>query len=164
MNNLKIYTNNCKEEVINKLQLQKTHVEYTLGKSLSATSDVGKLREKQEDSVIIAEHPENEELKLIAVSDGVGGYSSGEIVSNHIIKKLTLWFENLSLKDFQDMKELKSQIFVFLYSILDDLPFNPGAATLSCAIIGEKETLITNVGDSRIYTYKEGKLRNLLLT
>lgn len=159
MYNIKIYESNCREDILSKMQLEKKHVEYNIGKSLSATSDVGKFRDNQEDSVTILEHPLDSKFKLIGVSDGVGGQQAGEIVSNHIVKKLTLWFEKLPLDKFEDMKELKSNLIVMLYDVLNDLKFNSGAATLSAAIVGENETIIVNIGDSRIYTYKNGNLK-----
>lgn len=157
--NLKVYKNNCREDILSKMSLQKTHAEYTLGKSLFATTDIGKHRTNQEDSVLIDEHPKNKNIKLIGVSDGVGGASNGELASNHIVKKLMLWFENLDENLFNNMDDVKDELFMMLYFIMDDFEKVYGAATLSTAIIGKNETLIVNIGDSRIYTYKKGRLK-----
>ena len=58
MKNLKIYENNCKEDVLSKAQLEKKHTEYSIGQKLFAASDIGR-KIYQDDSVIILEHPEN---------------------------------------------------------------------------------------------------------
>ena len=142
MKRFKIYYNNCKEEILNKIALKKIHAEYTLGKSLSATTDVGILRDHQEDSVIIAEHPKNKEYKLIGVSDGVGGLSNGDLASNHIAKKLILWFEKLNPKVFSDTNKLKDKTEKMLNDVMEDSETIIGAATLAAAIIGPEETLI----------------------
>ena len=155
--NLKVY-NKCKEAILSGISLIK-HAEYTLGKTLFATTDIGKYRKNQEDSVLIVEHPINKNIKLIGVSDGVGGASNGEFASNHIVKKLMLWFESLDESLFDNMNDVKDELYRMLYFIMDDFEKFYGAATLSAAIIGKNETLIVNIGDSRVYTYKKGRLK-----
>ena len=159
MKNPKIYRNNCKEDILSKLAFQKDHAEYKVGKTLSATIDVGKKRDNQEDAVIIAEHPKNQNFKLIGVSDGVGGQSQGELASNHVAKKLILWFEGLDTSCFEDIEKLKDEFRAMVYHIMDDSEALYGAATLAVAIVGKEETLIINIGDSRIYTYRKGRLK-----
>lgn len=158
IHNLKYYQSNCREDVISEIQIQKKHAEYKIGYTLYATSDIGKKRKKQEDSMIILEHPKNDKFKLIAVSDGVGGNYGGALTSNHIIKKITLWFESIDENLALNLEEIKYRLRSYLFDILDDLDFCFGAATLSAAIIGKYETLIVNIGDSRVYTFKNYKL------
>lgn len=158
MSKITIYPNNCREEILNKTSLKRTHAEYNVGKTLSATTDIGKYRNQQEDSVIILEHPENEDFKLIGVSDGVGGFKEGDLASNHIVKKLIFWFESLNLKLFEDINSLKENLREMVLNIMEDSNIFHGEATLSMAIIGKNETLIVNIGDSRIYTFKNGEL------
>ena len=155
MNNLKIYENNCKEDVLNKVQLEKKHTEYSLGKTLFATSDRGR-KVYQDDSVIILEHPNDENIKLIAVADGVGSSTDGNLASNHVIKKLIEWFENI--EEF-DIYKIKTDLQAMLKYVLKDLRANIHAATtLSAAIVSENKTLIANIGDSRIYTIRNNRL------
>ena len=95
------YGNNCKKDVLEKTQLEKKEVEYSIGKTLYAASNKGK-RLKQEDSVIILEHPKNSEIKLIAVADGIGGHLDGDLASNYAIKRLIEWFEETTEEDHND--------------------------------------------------------------
>ncbi len=155
MNNLKIYENNCKEDVLNKAQLTKKHTEYSIGQTLFATSDRGR-RAYQDDSVIILEHPNNKNIKLLAVADGVGSTIDGNLASNHVIKKLIEWFEEL--EEFNQNKTKESLQNMLKY-VLKDLRANIRAATtLSVAIVLENKTVIANIGDSRIYTIKNNRL------
>ena len=157
--NLKVYDNECLRSVIIGDQVKLEHSGYTIGKQLSASSDIGKGRKNQEDSYIILEHPVNPDFKLIAVSDGVGGEKNGEIASNETIKKLSLWFRSLDINCMHDMNEVRRSLRKRLSNILEDVNIISGAATLSAAIIGNDETLIANIGDSRVYSYKEGILK-----
>lgn len=158
MKNLKIY-NNCREDVISGMQFKNKHTEYNIGKTLFAVSDVGLHRYYQEDSVIIMEHPNDRDFKLIAVADGLGGHGDGDLASNHIIRKIMQWFEHKKIIDEKNVSTLKEELELLISNSIYDLNANPYAATtLSLAIIGKDKTLIANVGDSRIYTYASGTL------
>lgn len=155
INNLKIYENNCKEDVLTKLQSEKRHAEYSVGKTLFASSDRGR-RPYQDDSVIILEHPNDKNIKLIAVADGVSSNTDGNLASNHVLKKLIEWFEKL---DKYDPNEVKNNLRDMLKEVLIDLRASIYAATtLSAAIVLENKTVIANIGDSRIYTVKNNEL------
>lgn len=155
--NIKPYQKNiniCREDVISGKQITLTHAEYQLGE-MNATQDIGRNRTGQEDSVIILEHPKNKDFKLIAVADGVGGSSLGEIASNTTLTNLTHWFESLDPNTYQDIIPLQKDIQKLLQNILKQAPIpNDSSTTLSAVIIGKNQTLITNLGDSRVYTTK----------
>lgn len=160
--NLKTHTNainNCREEILTGKQIQLSHQHYNVGQNLYATTDIGNRKSNQEDSVLILEHPQNKDFKIIAVSDGVGGAADGEKASNHIVKKLIHWFEDLNPNIYTNITEIQKSLNNMLPTILEDLPSSKEAsATLSAAIIGKTETLITNIGDSGVYTMKNGHL------
>ena len=162
ISNTKIYEkviNRCKEDIILGKQIKLMHSEYSLGDTMYATQDVGKRRNNQEDSVIILEHPLNNDFKLLAVSDGVGGNAGGELASSHIVAKLASWFENLNPNLYNDIEQVKTSLNNMLPYILKDLEApKEASATLSAVIIGKDKTLITNIGDSRVYSMKNQKI------
>lgn len=160
--NTKLHQENinlCREEVLSGKQIRLKHSKYTLGQ-MTATQDVGKNRSGQEDSVIILEHPKNKDFKLMAVSDGVGGAALGEIASNTIAKNLTIWFENLDPSIYDDVTKIQKDLKPLLKNILKEAPIpEESSATLSAVIIGKTQTLITNLGDSRVYTTKRNQIK-----
>ncbi|MBQ6547246.1 MAG: serine/threonine-protein phosphatase [Bacilli bacterium] len=159
MKNLKIYNNVCKEEVLNKVQLSRIHSEYSIGKTLFATSDRGK-RAYQEDSVIVLEHPNASNIKLIAVADGVGSCIDSELASNHVLKRLIEWFEETTEEDHNNPLQTKKDLDIMLKTVLKGLQANIySATTLSAAIVLKEKTIITNIGDSRIYIVKNDHLK-----
>lgn len=159
---VKIYKkaiNECREDILNGMQVKKEKVEYEIGKNMSAASNKGK-RDTQEDSVLILEHPENSQLKLIAVADGVGGYENGEQASEYLLRKLIIYFEALPKRQHNNLDFIKRTLEGRIKDINDRiLEYNIGKTTLSMAIITKKETLLLNIGDSRIYTYKDENLK-----
>ena len=50
-------------------------------------TDTGKVRDHNEDSVIILKNSNNE--YLLAVADGMGGHKAGEVASNMAIEHIT---------------------------------------------------------------------------
>lgn len=160
--NIKLYQNNinrCKKAVLNGSQIKLKHSEYNLGKQISATQDIGNKKANQEDSVLILEHPKNKNFKLLAVADGIGGREQGELASNNVMKKLIKWFENQNQKTYINIARGTLALDELMKNILNDVEISEQAGTtLSLALVGQTETLIANIGDSRIYTLKNQKL------
>lgn len=152
--------NKCIDDIFTGKQISVQHSDYTVGENLFATQDVGKKRNNQEDSILIMEHSKNKDFKLLAVADGMGGEDAGELVSRHIVAKLTEWFENIDPRAYTNMNYVEQSLNQMLPNILNDLNNVPkqAGATLSCAIVGQDQTLITNIGDSRVYTMKDNNL------
>ena len=126
---------------------------------LDSLTDIGLSRNNNEDSVITITHPENDNLKLLAVADGVGGRESGEVASNFAIQTLEKWFKNLSQEKINNTSHLSkylSQVIKFINNYLYIVKSNRTgcATTLTCAIINETDTVVANIGDSRAYTVK----------
>ena len=59
---------------------------------LETKTDIGLIRETNEDKAITLTHPKNKNIKLLAVADGMGGKEDGELASNYIINSLERWF------------------------------------------------------------------------
>ena len=133
---------------------------------MQASTDIGKIRENQEDAILLIKDSKNPKFKMMAVADGVGGVNYGEVASHVIIKELKEWFENLSEDEkkcfytgIEGLKEnLLNEIKSKIHPEVQKETFDIGGSTLVCAIVGEKNTLVANVGDSRAYIVKNGKL------
>lgn len=158
MYNLKI-NSNCKTDLLLGIQLEKQHCEYKLGYSLEAAIDKGNIKEKQEDAVIILEHPKDSSIKLLAVADGVSSNGNSEQASRYVLEDMTYLFEtnNYITKNdsIYNINVFKSRLEKINQEIIRK---NMGSATLSMALYNPKETIIFNAGDSRIYTYKNKTL------
>lgn len=158
MKNEKIY-NKCKTDLILGFQLEKMNTTYNLGYSLNAASNIGN-RENQEDSVIILEHEKNKEIKLLAVADGVGGREGSEQASSYLLQQLSMEFDMLPVKYYENIELIKEHFSSAISKINETIiKNNLGQTTLSMAIVLKNKTIIFNIGDSRIYTYKKNRLK-----
>ncbi len=96
---------------------------------------------------------------IAAVSDGVSGESFGEIASRKCL-------EFLSGVKFNSMVDLKSVVMnvhrdLYDYGMQDNKTKNM-QATLCAIAIDERDNLYTvNVGDSRMYRYRKGSLKQI---
>lgn len=133
---------------------------------LDSLSDTGLIRSNNEDSVITVTHPKNNNLKLLAVADGVGGRESGEVASNFAISVLEKWFLNLPVDTINNTKRLSKHLTNIIGCINNCLyvikSYRTGCATtLTCAVINEKKTVVANIGDSRAYIVHEDTLEQI---
>ena len=140
----------------------------SIGKGLYASTDIGNVRPNQEDSVLIMYHPQNPDFKMLVVSDGMGGLDNGEVASSYVVECIQRWFNALPPQYFdkrntEALKEGYEQAIKAISKSLHQRNQSSNVrgesgATFCGAIVTEKETIISNVGDSRAYTYSKGKL------
>lgn len=158
----KVAVNQCLREVLNGSQIKHKRNEYSLDGQMFVSQDVGLRRPNQEDSALIMTHPSFPDLKLIAVADGMGGAQAGEIISNHTLKRLSEWFSQIPASKFNSStEELASNLNEFIENLNSEINAaykGKGGTTLVGGLIGKYDTLIFNVGDSRAYTVKDGRL------
>ena len=161
--------NKCLTEVMNGSQLKHQRNEYGLDGTLYATQDIGRRRKNQEDSVLILTHPENPDFKLLVVSDGMGGVELGEKASQYTVQELAKWFQSLPKDYFYYPMDLQNLFNNKIASISNQIyqTYNSqyrsiqSGATLASAIVTEDKTIVSSVGDSRVYTVFQGRLRLL---
>lgn len=122
----------------------------------AARSDVGR-RPNNEDSVFGT-------ARLVAVADGVGGASAGEIASRMVIHEMAgLDKRRLPrpLEDeFRDAIDHANQTLGFVISCQPELA-GMGTTLTAVALSNEGKYLIANVGDSRTYLYRDRQLSQL---
>lgn len=126
-----------------------------------AQTDLGLVREGNEDSALISEN-------LIAVADGMGGHAGGEVASAIAINSLV---ELLSVLDSTEIDlDSKDDLFVnithqidakILQSSKDDPELSGMGTTLTALNISENNVGLLHVGDSRCYRYRDKKLEQL---
>lgn len=155
--------NQSAKDIATNFQQSLKHADYSLGRHLYASFDIGKEPRSQEDSVLLLEHPSNKKFKLLAVADGHSESPHGEKASNHVMRQILSWFQELDSSYYQNTDELipllnnkLRQINVELLSKQDGR-----ATTFTCAIVGEKRTLISSIGDSRAYAIQGKRTERL---
>lgn len=129
---------------------------------LETRTDIGLIREKNEDVALSIKHPKNNAIKLLLVADGMGGKECGEIASNFVAKSVQEWFEEKDIKTLNNTEKTKQLLIRYIKMLNTKLMKKYGedklGTTLTLAIVNKKNTLILNTGDSRAYIYKQNKL------
>lgn len=128
-------------------------------------TDAGKVRSHNEDSVIILKNKDDE--YLLAVADGMGGHSAGEVASSIAISYLAKHFKESFLKMKKSdavhwlrtsVNEMNSLIFRYV----EDHPESRGmGTTLVVAILTKEYLLFGNIGDSSGFVMKDGQLHKV---
>lgn len=125
-------------------------------------TDTGKVRDHNEDSVIILQNSNNE--YLLAVADGMGGHKAGEVASQMAINHLTAKFNELSSMGEKadavnwirkEVAEINDSIFDYTSKHEESLGMG---TTLVIAIFTKDYLLFGNVGDSSGFVFKNEKL------
>ena len=132
-----------------------------------AKSDVGKVREMNQDFYYISK-PEDK-LQIFIVADGMGGYKGGEIASRLAVETS----KNYIINTFDSIEHDRESILKLVKSAIEyanlvvyekskesqDLE-NMGTTIDICLIIGNK-VYIGHVGDSRVYRKRRDFFRKL---
>lgn len=157
---MKINNNSSRNDIINNRQKDYDSISYTL-LNMNANLNKGNFRARQEDAVLLLHHPLNNDFKLLAVADGMGGLQNGGKASNLALFEIINWFEKLSPEYYTKEKNIYLDLCDTLQYIDEKIRriCKMGGTTLSVAIISKNNTMLLNIGDSRIYIY-DGNILN----
>ncbi len=128
-------------------------------------TDPGKVRDHNEDSVIIVKNKNNE--LLLAVADGMGGHKDGEVASSIAITQIGKRFAEISsIGNKEDaiawIKDIVSEANVGIYKYTAEHPESEGmGTTLVLAVLTSEFLLFGNIGDSSGYVIKNHKLHKI---
>lgn len=121
-----------------------------------ALTDVGRRRVTNQDSYVTAP-------PVFAVADGMGGHSAGEIASAAVVRRLA----ELGGTNPVDEADIESA----LVDAVEDIELDAGESelgagtTVTGVFFGDDPELpswrVFNIGDSRVYHYYDGELRQL---
>jgi serine/threonine protein phosphatase PrpC len=146
--------------------------------SVGFQSDAGKLREVDEDSLLVlqanalCEMQGIPSLGFFAVADGIGGHQAGEIASQTVIRSLaanvlgTLFMPEMSGNDHAQV-ELTVVLKTAVHSANQDLlaarqtESKDMGCTLTAVLVRDNQAVIINVGDSRTYLMRKGTLSQI---
>ena len=128
-------------------------------------TDPGKVRNHNEDSVIIVKN--DEDSYLMAIADGMGGHSAGEVASSIAIRYLGKQFK----ESFRSMSKVDAvnwirdsvdEINTLIFQHEKNHPESKGmGTTLVMAILTKEFLLFGNVGDSSGFVMKDHKLHKV---
>ncbi len=128
-------------------------------------TDAGKVRSHNEDSVIITKNQSGD--YLMAVADGMGGHSAGEVASSIVVSHLSKCF-NESFCNMEKSKavnwirEMATEVNDLVFSYANEHVESKGmGTTLVMAIITKDYVLIGNIGDSSGFVVKDSKMHKV---
>ncbi len=122
-------------------------------------TNIGNKRKKNEDSYLLLQ-PEKG-VAILAVADGMGGHSAGEVASEIAIESIRDYSFN-----FADniIKQIKSAVNKANENILnyeaDDINYKDMGTTLTLSVLKDNKLFYGHVGDSRIYLF-DGQLNQV---
>ena len=132
-----------------------------------AKSDVGKVRELNEDSFYISDSLD--EVQLYMLADGMGGYKGGEIASKLAIQSA----KNYIQSNFKEIEKDKDSIIQLVGSSVEyanmivyekskeNKEIEGMGTTLDVCLIYNNRVFIGHVGDSRVYRIRKEFMRKL---
>jgi protein phosphatase len=136
------------------------------GVELASLTDVGCVRENNEDSYAYWEPNEDALLEVLGrlaiVADGMGGYEGGQIASQIAVDSVLKAYAKSAEDDPQTRllgafaeahREIQEQA--------ETLGLNGMGTTCTAAVVAKHQLWFAHVGDSRLYLVREGELKRL---
>lgn len=128
-------------------------------------TDAGKVRDHNEDSVVIVKNEEGS--YLLAIADGMGGHSAGEVASSiaigYVSKHFKETFNSMSKVDAVNwIRDTVDEINKLIFQHEKSHPESKGmGTTLVMAILTNDYLLLGNVGDSSGFVLKDNVLHKV---
>jgi len=121
-------------------------------------SEKGCIRKNNEDSFLVLP-----EQGLYAVADGMGGHRAGEVASSTALEELRKLVPQLVELEGQGLENGLTEAFAIanqvVYQASTTKPENAGmGTTLTVLMVRSKTVVITHVGDSRAYLWRDDVL------
>jgi len=139
---------------------------------IAGRTDSGCVRPNNEDNFLI-----DSALGLVAVADGMGGHNSGEVASELAMQTLHKTAQELShvgvpaqFKDASPGLSRRGKQLEYLVKTANEVIYNKGreltrdagmGTTVVAAFIDDASLTVANVGDSRLYLWRSGRLSQL---
>jgi protein phosphatase len=132
----------------------------------SSAVDVGRMRQNNEDAVVV-----DTVCGLAVLADGMGGYNAGEVASHmattFIAAEMGRWLRDAPEARTSDDMQRAMEICVdnanrAIFNAANTNPHYAGmGTTLVVAVFSATQVVVGHVGDSRAYRLRAGKLQQL---
>jgi len=132
----------------------------------SSTTDIGKIRENNEDSFLeLNVDNSSEKLLLLVVADGMGGHLAGEVASKTVVNSIEDYFKSQDNNLKNALGSLKNSIEVANQNVMqaskDKEELKGMGSTCTAMLILNNKTFLAHVGDSRAYLVRDKKITQL---
>lgn len=128
-------------------------------------TDPGKVRERNEDSVVVIDNSNGEYLMVVA--DGMGGHKDGEVASSIAITHIATRFKEISSVGNKEdainwIQGVVKEANALIYKYVALHPESEGmGTTMVMALLTPSFLLLGNIGDSSGYVIKNNKLHKV---
>ena len=123
--------------------------------AVGAKSDIGRVREVNEDSFLVDE-------PLFVVADGMGGHLAGDVASTTAVDTIRSRSGDASPEDLSTLTELVRSANSRIWEKAQHDPTLRGmGTTCTLLMVDGSAAHIAHVGDSRAYLFRNGKLSQL---
>lgn len=120
-----------------------------------AKSDVGRVRDANEDSYLVAD-------PLFVVADGMGGHIAGDVASSTAVKVIQDESGDASSENPSTLSKIISDANATIWDKAQSDPALRGmGTTCTLVLVDEDRVHIAHVGDSRAYRLRDGQLEQL---
>jgi PPM family protein phosphatase len=122
---------------------------------IGAKSDVGRVREANEDSYLIDD-------PLFVVADGMGGHIAGDVASSTAVKVISDESYEASQDNPSTLQRIVADANAAIWQRAQSDPSLRGmGTTCTLVLVDEDRVHIAHVGDSRAYRFRDGHLEQL---
>ncbi|MCL5103380.1 MAG: Stp1/IreP family PP2C-type Ser/Thr phosphatase [Armatimonadetes bacterium] len=139
----------------------------TIVSLLGAKTDLGRIRENNEDKFEFFQPDDPDTLALkgafYAVADGMGGHAAGQIASELALKTtIKAYYADPSPMVEESLRAAIQQANALVYEAARAIAERAGmGTTMTALVIRGEEAFIAQVGDSRCYRLRDGKLKQM---
>lgn len=133
----------------------------------SSATDIGKIRENNEDSFLeFNVENSNEKLLLLVVADGMGGHQAGEVASKTVVNSIEDYFKSQdNTLEKNALDSLKNSIVIANQNVIqaskDKEELRGMGSTCTAMLIFNNKTFLAHVGDSRAYLVRDKEIKQL---
>ncbi len=128
-------------------------------------TDKGRVRKKNEDNLLL-----DIDGGIFIVSDGMGGHAAGELASQLVVERLPELLKQrlkgtLNISSPSTIKHIENAVNELNEYVNDYARSKPGlsgmGATIVMMLVNGQDSIISHLGDSRAYLFRDGRIRLL---